>query len=532
MCRPNRCGQWLYNENADPVPAHPEELDREAVIIRESMPIDLPAMFLICAKHHSVMAWDAFLDTFGIPNILISMPPNTTEEQALAFDLMAQKLIGEGRGTLPNGADVKTVETAQNNTENFHSRAKWCNEAIITLATGGTLTVTSAPDSGTLAGNAHTDSFERLCAGTARDISETINAQFCRRILKNAFPEEPILARFTLAPEPADERLQQAQILATLRQAGWKPTAETVEEMMHFPVEAEQLPTMGNDGSGMGNAFAPVANSSPAETKEGPASVSPLTPEEISLFQNLAGGMNEDVLLADAHAAEQALTAAVQGNGTPTAQPVHAPAKNTENTELSPVKPLQNSDFPTLISENQEEREEKQANCNQYGHSKGCKGKGNSESKGISRETKTTAINKSLVERHYAVNPNDTPYDQKKDLATAITRAATDGERLNAVLSRPEIGSLILDCGHPGRKDNPEFSMGQGVQHALEPRHNVDALLIADTLLKGKIEKQEKSKSRYQITKDGIKVIVDTRLKKKGKISQKVSRIVTAFKYE
>ena len=69
LCRPVRRGPWYYNAEATSTPTRPEELDPAAVIIREAQPIDLPAMFLICAKYLSVHAWDAFLEVFGIPNI-------------------------------------------------------------------------------------------------------------------------------------------------------------------------------------------------------------------------------------------------------------------------------------------------------------------------------------------------------------------------------------------------------------------------------------------------------------------------------
>ena len=243
LCRPVRRGPWYYNAEATATPTRPEELDRSAVILREAQPIDLPAMFLICAKYLSVHAWDAFLEVFGIPNIFLEMPPATPEEKALEFDSIVQRLIGEGRGTIPSGAKFHTVETSKDNTQSFEARAKWCNEAIIQLATGGLLTVTTQSGSGTLAGNAHSDSFARLCAATARSISAAINRQFLRPALQAAYPHSPILVSFELAPEPVVDRLKDAQLLATLASAGWKPTNEAVSEMMGFTVTNESNAT-------------------------------------------------------------------------------------------------------------------------------------------------------------------------------------------------------------------------------------------------------------------------------------------------
>lgn len=253
LCRPVRRGPWYYNAEATSTPTRPEELDPAAVIIREAQPIDLPAMFLICAKYLSVHAWDAFLEVFGIPNIFLEMPPATPEGKAMEFDAIVQRLIGEGRGTVPSGTKFHTVETSKDNTQSFEARAKWCNEAIIQLATGGLLTVTTQSGSGTLAGNAHSDSFSRLCAASARSISAAINRQFLRPALEDAYPHAPILVRFELAPEPVDDRLQLAQLLGAVNSAGFRPSAETVSEMMNFEVQPIQQPPTGANS-------APVAN--------------------------------------------------------------------------------------------------------------------------------------------------------------------------------------------------------------------------------------------------------------------------------
>ncbi len=253
LCRPVRRGPWYYNAEATSTPTRPEELDPAAVIIREAQPIDLPAMFLICAKYLSVHAWDAFLEVFGIPNIFLEMPPATPQDKALEFDAIVQRLIGEGRGTVPSGAKFHTVETSKDNTQSFEARAKWCNEAIIQLATGGLLTVTTQSGSGTLAGNAHSDSFSRLCAASARSISAAVNRQFLRSALQAAYPHSPMLVSFELAPEPVDDRLQLAQLLGAVNSAGFRPSAETVSELMNFEVQPIQQPPTGANS-------APVAN--------------------------------------------------------------------------------------------------------------------------------------------------------------------------------------------------------------------------------------------------------------------------------
>lgn len=312
LCRPVRRGPWLYNEEASATPARLEELEPERVIVREAMPIDLPAMYLISSLHHSVHSWDGFLEVFGIPNIFMEMPPGTTEEAAAAMDAVAQRLIGEGRGTVPSGTKFQTVETSKDNSQSFEARYKVCREAIITLATGGLLTVGTAPDSGTLAGNAHSDSFSRLCAASARSISAAINRQFVRPLLAARYEHEPVLVQFELAPEPVDDRLQMAQLLSALNTAGWAPSAETVSEMMRFEVERVQATAAGapmvqnmqhtpitNTAGGAVEDFSTTGHDEPNSTTDRDARA-PLSSGELAALRMLGGELNAAQVAADA----------------------------------------------------------------------------------------------------------------------------------------------------------------------------------------------------------------------------------------
>ena len=307
LCRPSIHAPWMYNANADPVPIAPEMLEAESVILREALPMHLPAMFLIVAKRHGVQAWDAFLDKFGIPAAFFETPPGATEEEAMEFDATVQKLIGEGSGTIPSGAKLHTFETARDNTQTFEARARWCDDALLQLILGGKLTMTTEAGSGTLAGNAHQESFERLCAATARSISECINRQFCRRILREAFPDQPQLALFDLSAQKQEDLSARAQLIATLSSAGFRPSAETVSEMMGFEVEAVE-PTPATP-SPFTPALRPITNRE-TDTPTPDASA-PLTEQELAALQSLSKGFAPDQLEADANTIYTALADAI-----------------------------------------------------------------------------------------------------------------------------------------------------------------------------------------------------------------------------
>lgn len=313
LARPVRGGAWYYNATAAPTapPEGLEELVEERVIIREAPPILLPAMFLVCSKVHGTQGWDAFLDKFGNPSIFAELPLTCTEEERAVYDAIVQRIVGEGSGTMPAGTKFQTVETTQNSADSFADRARWCKEGIITLCTGGLLTVAATADTGALAGGAHSDSLARLCAGSARSITAAVNNQFVARVLRERFGDAPMLVRFELAPEKEEDLQAVATLISTLCAAGYRPSAATVSEMVGFEVTEVQENVRGTmyevRGENLGAAAPRIMNTAPA------ADPAPLTADELAAVQSLAGlSLSAASITAKAATAEKALTAAVE----------------------------------------------------------------------------------------------------------------------------------------------------------------------------------------------------------------------------
>ena len=340
LVKPVLHGPWMYNRAADTTCPYPEELDAEAVIIREGRALDLAAMFLILAKTHALQGWDTFLDVFGVPSVFAEMPVSMPEDKALAFDAVVKQIVADGRGTIPAGTKLQTVETSKENPDAFATRAKWCDDALIKLGLGGLLTVQAEAGSGTLAGNAHADSFERLTAASARSISRAVDTQYCRRALRERFGSRtPLLVHFVFAPQETEDRAANATLLATAKSAGWQPDADTASNLLGFPA----LPAPAA-AEGFGVASPPmVANRAAAEgsrlraegatpRQAGVASrapepqpdSAPLSAEELEAINALAnGGLNQEQIAQDAAAAADALAQAVQ--------PARNAVANTDN---------------------------------------------------------------------------------------------------------------------------------------------------------------------------------------------------------
>ncbi len=324
LIRPARRGPWLYNPTATPGAVTGEALDPACVIIAEARALDLPAMFLLCAKYHSTSGWDAFLDVFGNPSLFLELPPQTTPQMAQEYDAIVRQIIGEGRGTIPSGSKFQTVETGQNSADSFAARAEWCKKALITLALGGTLTMMSESGTGTLAGSAHTDSLTRLITATARRISRAVDTQWAAPILRTAFPGKPILAHFTLRAEEERDTAAAAQLLATLAGAGYTVTEAQAEELLGFPVTYHapaapqpfsntdpEPPTDPTDPAPLTNTTDPAP--APAEAEAEAEEDAPLTEAELTALRSLTSAPLSPASLTPA--LSSALTSALTNRG-------------------------------------------------------------------------------------------------------------------------------------------------------------------------------------------------------------------------
>lgn len=242
MARPVLDGRWMYNPTASTSAARLEEIDPTRVLMREvARPIDLPAMFLVCAKAHAVTGWDGFLDVFGNPALFFKLPPGVTDAERDEYARIMVEMVGDGRGAYPDGGEIKTVETAATSGDSFAARADWCDRAIVRRATGGELTVLTAPGSGTLAGNAQTDTFRQLAASDAASITECANRQYTRRLLEARYPGQPQLAYWTLQPAEQEDVAAKVASIVQLASAGYRITDEQASEITGMDVTSANM---------------------------------------------------------------------------------------------------------------------------------------------------------------------------------------------------------------------------------------------------------------------------------------------------
>ena len=192
-------GAWEYNQDAKSGVGRGLSVDFQNFLVFESVPLNRMLAVLYLRKNLSQKDWDSFLEVYGIPSIFLVGPPNTPETKEAEYHAVAQEIMSNGRGYLPHGSDVKFVNGGGNKPP-FLEHIDYIDRQITLAATGGLLTMLAESGSGTLAGNAHSDTFLQIARSDAALLSGLFQEQFDTPLLREYFPDQPILAYFEFAP--------------------------------------------------------------------------------------------------------------------------------------------------------------------------------------------------------------------------------------------------------------------------------------------------------------------------------------------
>ena len=173
--------------------------------------------------------WDAYLDVYGIPPVFLIGPPNAVGDREKEYQAIAEELFSNGRGYLPNGSDIKFVNGGGGRPP-YLEQVEYIDRQITLIGTGGLLTMLTESGSGTLAGGAHSDTFQQIARGDASTVSGVFQRGIDLPVLAANFPGQPVLAFFQFAPTTLGQASAVAQDVAALAAAGFTVDPAQVSE--------------------------------------------------------------------------------------------------------------------------------------------------------------------------------------------------------------------------------------------------------------------------------------------------------------
>jgi len=212
-------GDWEYNAGAVSGSRRGVPIEKDNFVVLETAALDRILSVSYLRKNLSQSDWDSFISVYGIPSIFLVGPPNADETKQKEYQAVADDILSNGRGFLPHDSDIKFV-TGGGGRPPFHDQIKYLDEQITIASTGGLLTMLSAPGSGTLAGNAHQDSFLQIAKSDAVTLAGILQNAIDVPLLAEYFPGQPALAYFEFSPGLTHATSQVVQDAIDLKTAG------------------------------------------------------------------------------------------------------------------------------------------------------------------------------------------------------------------------------------------------------------------------------------------------------------------------
>lgn len=243
---------WYWNPSAssathgtDPtiVPV-PEGL---LVSVRRPRAIDRPALLIHIRDALGERNWGRFLERFGIPPAIITMPENADEKLKAKYE-EATGGLGDGRHTvLPYGSTVSWASEARG-VNPFIDFVKHQERQIVLMATGGTLTSLAESGTGTLAGNAQMDVWDEIVARDARIIGGAVDGAVVRPYLESVFPGREIAVSFELGHDAEPTPAEVFADAAAAKSGGYVIAQADLEEKTGYTLERDTQAPLGDGG--------------------------------------------------------------------------------------------------------------------------------------------------------------------------------------------------------------------------------------------------------------------------------------------
>lgn len=240
LCRDTVTDRWHWNPSASETldfaslsPVPPGEL----VTLVRPRHIDYPAMAIYLRSGLGEREWGRFLERYGIPPVIITMPDTIDPSQVDAFCARAVDLNNGASGALPAGSTVTYAQEARG-VNPFKEFLEHQQQLVVLMATGGMLTsLTGATGIGQGASDAHEETWRTIVRRDAALIATALNRTVTDALLDRAFPGRPHLAQFDFETDPSPTPAEIFDLAAKAAQAGYQIAKEELEERTGYRLE-------------------------------------------------------------------------------------------------------------------------------------------------------------------------------------------------------------------------------------------------------------------------------------------------------
>lgn len=245
ICYNRARNEWMWNPDASAYFEPDTNTDGkltvlpkdDVIVVTRKRQIDWPALMIFLRNAVGERDWGRFLETYGLPPVIITMPQFTSQEEQENY-LKAAESVFEGRsGVIPYDSKVDFASESRG-VNPFTEFVEHQMKLYVLLSTGGTLTSLSESGSGTLAGNAQMEVWKQITRADRRITENAINKQLCEQLIKDCpdFKGKPVLAEFQLDTTPKMTPDEIAELASKFSNAGFEMDEKELSQIAGFTI--------------------------------------------------------------------------------------------------------------------------------------------------------------------------------------------------------------------------------------------------------------------------------------------------------
>lgn len=214
-------------------PPQLEVLPKEEVCwLKSTMPIDIPGLMLYLRQLVGEEQWARFVEKQGIPQVIITAPEGTPDQNLEQWNYRAMQIFEGGSGCLPYGAQADVLDSARGQ-DPFTNYVQHQMEMISILATGGTLmTIGGSTGLGSDLARVQQESFNSIVNQDCKRISNAFSDSIVTKCVKQLFGSSAKpLCRFTFVEDDEYTANDYLDMATKLRDLGVKLDTKKLKEM-------------------------------------------------------------------------------------------------------------------------------------------------------------------------------------------------------------------------------------------------------------------------------------------------------------
>lgn len=237
--RPGVLNEWQFNPQCYIGVDTGESVEDETLVVMEHQyPILFPAARASFERNHAKITWDNHMDRYGSAPVIITAPKDASAAVMDALERACEQLKSGASIVLPPDCKAEPLKASNINENYFLSRINMADKDQVRFVMAGTLTVLNESGSGTLAGGAHTDSWNAVVSAVCSKVAEAFNTAISPLILGDGEP----LARLHITFDTVQTPLQKAEEIAALADGGVRPEKTEIEEKIGMSIEDSREP--------------------------------------------------------------------------------------------------------------------------------------------------------------------------------------------------------------------------------------------------------------------------------------------------